>query len=161
MMVEAIFIGIVATGFMDLIAAAQWRLFQVPSLNYAMVGRWLSHIPKGRLIHRAIGQSPPVGGEAELGWIAHYLTGILFAAGFLHFADMGSVQMPGPVGPVLFGAATVVAPFLLLQPALGAGIAARRTPSPWIARTRSLFAHTMFGLGLWIGGLLLAWGAAL
>lgn len=44
---SAIFVGVVATVAMDLAAFAQRRLFGIPSLKYAMVGRWLGHIPRG------------------------------------------------------------------------------------------------------------------
>lgn len=151
MICKAIFIGVVATVFMDLVAMARRRLFGTPSLDYALLGRWVGHLPKRRLIHRPIGQSPAIPGEKALGWAAHYLTGILFGAVFLSVADTPA----GPVAPILFGAATVLAPFLLLQPGMGAGLAARRMPSPWRARARSLLTHVTFGLGLWIGILLL------
>lgn len=155
MILDAILVGVVATGVMDLVALAQSRLFGIPSLDYAMLGRWLAHMPRGRLIHRSIGQSPRIRGEAAMGWSAHYLTGILFTAAF--FSLMGQDWTPGakPVAPVIFGMATVVAPFLLLQPGMGAGLAARRTSSPWRSRARSLQAHATFGLGIWIGSLLL------
>ena len=52
-----------------------------------------------------------------------------------------------------FGVMTVLAPFLILQPGMGAGVAARKTPQPNVARLRSLLAHFSFGLGLWIAGL--------
>ncbi len=157
MILHAIFIGIIATGFMDLIAIVQRRLFDIPSLNYAMVGRWLGHIANGRLIHRpTIGQSSRISGESILGWMAHYVIGILFAAIFLSISDHQWTTMLGPIWPIMFGAITVAAPFLLLQPGMGAGIAARKTPSPWTARARSLAAHVTFGIGLWLGYLLLA-----
>lgn len=157
MILHAIFIGIIATCFMDLIAIVQRRLFDIPSLNYAMVGRWLGHIPKGRFIHRpTIGQSSSIPGESILGWTAHYVIGILFAAIFIVISDHQWTTMLGPIWPIMFGAVTVVVPFLLLQPGMGAGIAAHRTPSPWSARARSLMAHVTFGIGLWLGDLLLA-----
>jgi Protein of unknown function (DUF2938) len=37
-----------------------------------------------------------------------------------------------------------------LQPALGAGIAASRTPRPNIARLRSIITHLSFGIGLYV-----------
>lgn len=58
-----------------------------------------------------------------------------------------------------FGAVTVLAPFLVLQPAMGAGLAARRTPRPGIARLKSLLAHLSFGAGLWVAAIL--WPAAI
>ena len=155
MIYQAIFIGIVATAVMDLIAVAQSRLFAIPSLDYAMVGRWIGHLPQGRLRHPSIKDSAAIEGEAVIGWAAHYLIGILFAAIYLELPEAKAQLAHGPLAPVLFGLATVAAPFLLLQPAMGAGIAARRLPFPWAARRRSLFAHGVFGVGLWIGYLLL------
>ena len=154
MIAQAVVTGLVATGVMDLWALAQRRLWDSPTLDYALVGRWLGHIPKGRLVHRAIALSPPVRAEAAIGWAAHYLTGIAFALAFA--AILGEAWSPGrgPIAPLLFGAATVAVPFLTLQPGMGAGIAASRTPSPWKSRARSLAAHLAFGFGLWIGALL-------
>jgi Protein of unknown function (DUF2938) len=46
----------------------------------------------------------------------------------------------------------VAAPFLLMQPGMGAGIAASRTPRPAAARLHSLVTHGIFGLGLYAAG---------
>jgi len=45
---------------------------------------------------------------------------------------------------------TVVAPFFILQPALGAGIMAANKPNPDAARLKSLMSHFSFGLGLYV-----------
>jgi DUF2938 family protein len=45
-----------------------------------------------------------------------------------------------------------VAPFLLMQPGMGAGIAASRTPRPVAARLQTLVTHGIFGLGLYAAG---------
>ncbi|MNT97543.1 hypothetical protein D3C72_2398910 [compost metagenome] len=57
---------------------------------------------------------------------------------------------------LIVGLATVAAPFFLMQPGMGAGIAASKTPNPHIARLRSLLTHAVFGIGLYLSGLLLA-----
>ena len=49
---------------------------------------------------------------------------------------------------------TVVAPFFILQPAMGAGIAASRAPHPNAARLRSILTHTVYGIGLYLSALL-------
>ena len=59
---------------------------------------------------------------------------------------------------LLFGLTTVVFPFFVMQPALGAGIAASRTPSPWRARMHSLVMHAVFGLGLYASAMLIRQG---
>jgi hypothetical protein len=53
---------------------------------------------------------------------------------------------------MIVGIGSVVAPFLLMQPGMGAGIAASRTPKPGAARLNSLVTHAVFGLGLYAAG---------
>jgi hypothetical protein len=55
------------------------------------------------------------------------------------------------------GFATVVAPFFVLQPALGFGVAASKTAKPNVARLRSLVTHGIFGAGLYGAAWILAW----
>jgi hypothetical protein len=44
----------------------------------------------------------------------------------------------------------------MMQPGMGAGIAASKTPNPNAARLRSILAHTAFGIGLYGSALLSA-----
>jgi len=143
-------IGIGATAFMDLWALAQKRLFGVPSLDYAMVGRWIGHMPRGQFAHNSIASAPSIKGEGLVGWTAHYATGILFAAVLVLIWGRHWAADPTPVPPLIIGIVTVAVPFFIMQPALGAGIAASRAPKPNISRLRSVIAHLSFGLGLYI-----------
>lgn len=152
--INILMIGIGATAVMDLWAVFQNRVFGVPSLNYTMVGRWIGHLPKGRFIHDNIGNAAPVNGEQLIGWSVHYAIGIAFAGTLLAIWGPNWVSVP-TLGPALtVGILTVAAPFFILQPGLGAGIAASKTPSPDISRLRSLIAHTSFGIGLYVSALL-------
>lgn len=152
---QAAIVGVIATGFMDIVAMVRKRLMGTPSLNYAMVGRWLGHIPRGKLHHDFIAKSAAIEGEFYFGWAAHYLIGIGFAVLFVWLFDPAWLVAPALVPALLFGTSTVVAPFFIMQPSMGAGVAAAKTPRPWTARARSITAHMSFGLGLWVGGLLL------
>lgn len=62
---------------------------------------------------------------------------------------------PTLLPPVIVGLVTVVAPFFLMQPGMGAGIAASKTPNPKIARLRSIATHLVYGVGLYISARLL------
>jgi len=146
----AALIGGGATLFLDLWAEFQRRVFGIPSLDYAMVGRWIGHIPSGRLVHAPISQSPPVAGERIIGWTAHYGIGILFAGALLWICGIEWARQPTFAPALITGIVTVSAPFFILQPGMGAGIAASKTPKPNVARLRSLVAHTMFGFGLYL-----------
>ncbi|KAA6120988.1 DUF2938 domain-containing protein [Cupriavidus cauae] len=145
----AVAIGAGATLAMDLWGLAQKHWLGMKPLDYGMVGRWLGHMPRGRFRHEAIGQAPAIPAERLIGWTAHYVTGIAFAAVLL--AVWGPQWACRPtIGPALIvGLASVVFPFLLMQPGMGAGIAARRTPKPGVARLRSVVTHGVFGLGLY------------
>jgi hypothetical protein len=67
-------IGIGATMVMD-----GWALFLrrlgIPSLDLALLGRWLGHLRNGQWKHVNIAGSAPVRGEAVIGWCAHYSIG--------------------------------------------------------------------------------------
>jgi hypothetical protein len=158
-LVSVLVIGVGATAAMDLWTIVRKRLLGVPPFDYGLVGRWLAHLARGRFRHDPIAASPPVRGERALGWAAHYLIGVMFAALLLAIWGLDWVRRPTIVPALVIGFATVVAPFLVMQPAMGAGIAASRTPRPAQARVQTLLTHAIFGLGLyaagWIASLLL------
>lgn len=153
---RAVAIGAGATVVADLWTALLARLTGVPGLDWAMVGRWVGHFPRGRFRHDGIGRAAPVAGERALGWAVHYGTGIVFAALLLAICGLDWARDPTLPPALAFGLVTVAAPFLLMQPALGAGIAASKTPNPTAARLRSLMTHAMFGLGLYLAARLTA-----
>lgn len=152
LLLRAVLIGIGATLVMDLWALLLKRLFGAPSLDYAMVGRWIGHLLRGRLTHPGIARSAPVAGERAIGWIAHYAIGIVFALLLLAIWGPAWAARPTLLPALIVGIATVAAPFLILQPGMGAGIAASRAPKPGVARLRSLMAHASFGVGLYLAG---------
>lgn len=153
---RTILVGAGATLAMDIWALLLKHVYGVTGLDYRMVGRWLGHLPRGKLRHDAIGRSTPVRAEAPIGWIAHYAIGVAFAAGLVAIWGAGWLQAPTVAPALATGLVTVAAPYLILQPALGLGIAASRTPNPTAARLRSLITHLVFGLGLYAAAHLLA-----
>lgn len=150
---NAAVIGAGATAFMDLAALARRHLFGTPSADYALVGRWLAYLPRGRFIHRPIAVSPSMHGEGVTGWLAHYGTGIVFAGVLLAIAGDGWMEHPTILPALAVGIGSVAAPFFLMQPGMGFGIAARLSPNPGAARVRSLVTHLLFGIGLYGAGL--------
>jgi uncharacterized membrane protein YagU involved in acid resistance len=145
----AIAIGIGATLLMDL-----WNLFLklafgIPSLNYCLLGRWLRHMPAGTLRHASITAAQQKSFECPVGWIAHYTIGVVFALVFV-VTSGDWLARPTLLRALLYGIATVVFPFFIMQPSLGLGIAASKTPKPMQARVKSLVTHTVFGVGLYV-----------
>jgi DUF2938 family protein len=151
-LLSASIVGVGATAAMDLWGIARQRLLGIPAANYALVGRWLAWVPRGRLVHDSIAASPPVRHERLIGWTAHYVIGIAFAGVLLSAFGLEWIQAPTIVPALLVGVGTVAAPFLVMQPGMGAGVAASRTPRPAAARVQSLITHVVFGVGLYAAG---------
>lgn len=149
LVLQIIVTGIGATLLMDGWSMCQKKLLRVPPLNYGLVGRWLLWLARGKVRHNTILSTPCIRGESFTGWALHYLTGILFAG--IPFLLQGSSWLHEPLllTGVLAGLLTLPAPWLIMQPALGFGIAASRTPRPWLARMLSLLTHLAYGLGLY------------
>lgn len=145
----SILIGTGATLATDAWALLRRKLFGVALPDYCLVGRWVGHMPRGRFVHAKISGSPPVRAERFIGWTVHYAIGMGFAALLLAIFGLKWARDP-TLGPALLvGIATVAAPYFVMQPGMGAGIAARRTPRPNRARLQSLLTHIVFGLGLY------------
>jgi hypothetical protein len=152
----AIAIGIGATLLMDAWNQFLKRAFSIPSLNYCLLGRWIGHMPGGTLRHTSIATAEQRPFECAVGWIAHYSIGIVFALVFVVFLSGDWITRPTLLPALFYGIATVVFPFLILQPSLGLGIASSKAPRPNQARLKSLATHTVFGIGLYMCALGLA-----
>lgn len=152
---RAVVIGAGATMVMDL-WAAMLRRCGVPSLNLAFLGRWIGHLFRGQWRHSSIASATPVQGERWIGWGAHYAIGMTFAALLLSIHGLDWARAPSLFPALAVGIATVVAPLLILQPGMGAGIASRKTPTPVFNSIRSLVTHTVFGFGLYLAALVTA-----
>jgi len=157
---SVVFIGAGATAVMDLWMLFRTRVLRIPAQSYALVGRWLAGVPRGQFRHERIAASPPVRGELLIGWAAHYLIGIAFAALLLAIWGSDWARQPTLAPALIVGIGTVLAPFLVMQPGMGAGIAASRTPRPGAARVQSLVTHAIFGVGLYAAASVVSIAAA-
>jgi hypothetical protein len=141
---------------MDLWAAIVKQALRLPITNWALVGRWFGHMPSGTFRHRNVADAPPVRGELALGWAAHYAIGIAYGVMYTLFVAYIAGDVPRLLSALLFSFAMLVFPWLVMQPALGGGVFASRTPRPNLARSISLSMHAAFGIGLYLGSRLLA-----
>ena len=153
---QVVLLGAGATAVMDM-----WMLLMkalgVPTLNFAYVGRWVGHACLGRLVHASIGQASFVRGEVALGWVAHYVTGVVFAITLVWVEGIAWLQPPTILPALILGVVTVAVPLLLIQPAMGAGFASSKTPAPGKNRLRSVINHGVFGVGLYLAAQVIAW----
>jgi Protein of unknown function (DUF2938). len=90
-------------------------------------------------------------------WIAHDAIGIMFAIAFVAVVASSGTQHPTLLPAVVFGLVTLVAPCFIMQPLFELRIAASKTSNPTQVRLRSLMNHTVFGVGLYLFGMLVSW----
>ena len=152
-MLGAVVVGLGATLVMDACALLLARVASLPAANYCLVGRWLRHMPTGTFTHASIAAAAPQRAECAVGWIAHYVIGAAYALVLVALVSARWLAEPTVLPAVLFGIGSVIVPYLVMQPAFGLGIAASRTPRPTQARLRSLVAHALFGVGLYVSAL--------
>lgn len=147
---DIVLIGAGATLCIDLWSVLLNKTVRILSLDFCLLGRWLLHMPGGRMVHASIAHSARKPHECTAGWIAHYGIGMAFAIAFTALVGKPWIDAPTLLPALAFGIATVIVPLFVMQPALGMGVASSRAPSPTKARLKSLATHAVFGTGLYV-----------
>lgn len=153
--IRVVLIGAGATAVMDLWQIVL-RALNVPTLNFALIGRWVGHVFRGKWFHDGIAKAEPIKNELQLGWITHYAIGVLFAGLLVLVFGIVWIQSPTVLPAIAIGIATVTAPLLVMQPAFGSGVAFSKTAKPISSCIKSVANHFVFGLGLYISAAILS-----
>jgi len=106
---------------------------------------------RGIFIHWSIAATHKVRGEVVIGWAFHYAVGVAYAALYLEIMRLGFDSEPTLVSALVYAIALLIAPWFVMQPALGIGFMAARTPNPAAVRLINVSVHAVFGLGLYLG----------
>jgi len=146
--------GIFATIVLDIWQRILRATTGLPVTNWGIVGRWFGHMPHGRFVHAAIAEVEPIAGEVAIGWIMHYLIGVLYGVVYVGLIVVVLSGVPTLLNGLLFGLASVVIPWFLMQPALGLGAMGSKAPNPNIPRYSALAAHCIYGVALYAGSTL-------
>ena len=104
------------------------------------------------------GRTDPV--RTRPGLATHYLIGIAYAALLVALQGAAWLEQPTALPALVFGVLTVAAPWFVMQPAMGAGVLALKTPTPLKNGLRNLANHAVFGAGLYLAAAVLAGVAA-
>jgi hypothetical protein len=146
---KSLLIGAGGTLAMDVWALVLNRAAGIPLPNWALVGRWFCHIPRGRLFHDDIAAARGFESERAVGWISHYAIGIVYAGVLIAVMGPDWLAAPTFLPAWILGMVTIGAGWFLLQPGMGAGIASSRRANASQIRLLNVLAHTVFATGLW------------
>ena len=153
---HVVLIGVGATAVMDI-----WLLMllclKAETPNFALIGRWVGNLPSGRFAHASISKAQPIAGERGLGWFTHYAVGMAYACLLVGVQGTEWSREPTLLSALVVGLVTVVVPLFVMQPAMGAGFASSKTPTPLKNCLRSLANHAAFGTGLYLAALFIQW----
>lgn len=153
-LLEILAVGVVATAASDIWQQAQRPVTGIPAANWPVTGRWVLGWREGRLYDPMIGSRTRLTGEATVGWLFHYLIGVIYGGIYLYLAYAVFNTLPTLLNGLIFGLITLAAPFLLMKPALGGGLFGLKAPEPRKGLFLSISAHAVFGAGLYVGELL-------
>lgn len=146
---RSVVLGVAATALLDIWALFLSKAFGIAPPNWAMVGRWVGHLPQGTFVHADIGKAAPITSELAIGWVFHYAVGIVFAAALLAIWGLGWAHAPTFIPALVVGYVTIGCGWFILQPGMGAGIAAVKRPNAMQIRALNILGHTVFALGLY------------
>lgn len=152
---RAVVIGVGATALFDVWGLFLNKAFGIPLPNWAMTGRWFGYLSRGRFAHDPISASAPLPRELVIGWIAHYVTGIVFAFALLLIWGPEWARQPSLLPALIVGLVTVGCGWFILQPGMGFGVAASKRPNANQVRMLNIAGHIVFGIGLYLTALLI------
>jgi hypothetical protein len=157
---RSVVVGVLATMTMDaaFLAAARFGgdAFRTDKISPELIGRWVGGLARGRYRHDDIAAEQPMKGEAALGMITHYATGVTLTHAYL-LAVRRPGHRPDVFTAAAYGAATGLLPFLVLYPSWGYGCFGRRSDEATRLARVMLTGHTVFGAGIGLWASLLVW----
>ncbi len=153
---KAAAIGVGGTAILDVWAFLLQRFFDIPATNWAMVGRWIGNMPSGQFVQKSMAAAASVRGENAIGWSAHYVIGLAYGLLLVGLWGADWVKQPTLLPPMILAVVLLVAPYFIMMPGMGIGVAGSKTPKPNVTRLKSVLGHSIFGLGMYVAALLIA-----
>jgi hypothetical protein len=152
---RSVFIGILATVTMDLLSVTASKLGLIAFLPPRLMGRWFAYLVRGEFLHSDIAQMPPIHYEMAMAVPGHYAVGITLAFVYLSLNSTHGVDIHNLAAALGFALCTSLLPWLLMFPAMGYGWFGTHGPPGTRLFPSSLVTHGFYGVGLWLGALLL------
>jgi len=154
--IRSVFIGIFATITMDVLSVTALKLGWIAFLPPRLTGRWFASVARGQFLHSDIGRVPPINHEVVIAVPMHYAVGIMLAFLYLLLISALGFSPRNLIAALAFALCTNLLPWLLMFPAMGYGWFGTHGPPGTRLFLSSLVTHCFYGMGLWIGVLMLS-----
>ncbi|MBT9473889.1 MAG: DUF2938 family protein [Pseudomonadota bacterium] len=157
MIVRGVIVGLFGVLVFDLWNILAQRAFAIRAPNWAILGKWLL-APFGgdrTPITPATVFSPA---QRYLGAVVHYATGGAFGLALVLAMGPAWSAQPTVLPAVAAGVLTTLLAWFIIMPALGHGVAAAKLPVRHKVRASTLVAHTVMGLGFYLGAVVVQGG---
>jgi Protein of unknown function (DUF2938) len=153
---QVLLAGAIATVSMDVLSAIAIRLRLIAPLSPYVIGRWFASVARAHPFHEDIAREAPGSHELAITLPVHYAIGMCLTALFVLMAHRIGWQARSLSPALAFGVCSSVFPWLLMFPAMGYGFFGAHGPEGTRLFVSSLVSHVFFGLGLWIGVLMVS-----
>lgn len=149
----AVFCGIISTITMDLGSVILTQVRMTDYVQFRMIGRYANGFLRGRLLYDNPMSVEATRFEFAKGIVGHYLIGVFLASLFIFIIAQIKLNAHLLIQAIGYGVISLAIPWVLLSPALGLGLAAKKVPEP--NRSKMLRAnvvnHVLYGIGLYVG----------
>ena len=149
--IEGIVSGIIATLLFDLFQISLTFAYGINKAKWNLAGRYFAGVSKGKYFQEDIDNEPTVKNELFIGYVVHYLIGIIFG---LTYVIINSLFLPEPslTLALIFGFFTVLGGWCIMMPyAYNIGFFASKKEDQKQILVQNLLFHFIFGIGLFIG----------
>lgn len=148
-------VGLGSTLALDIWVTLLEKTIGFPATDWGMVGRWLSGLPRGRLVLDGSDMSPPSGGEKALGWLFHGGIGFAYALLVPLFFGLDAITHPTVLPFIIIGfGLSTLAGLVILFPGMGGGFFASKLPDQGATILYLVVAHGVFAAGQYGAALL-------
>lgn len=151
-----LFIGIFATITMDVLSVTALKLRLIAYFTPRLTGRWFGFMARGHFVHSDIAQAQPINHEMAIAVPMHYAIGITLALVYILVSSVLGFSSSSLFTAVGFALCTNLLPWLLMFPAMGYGWFGSQGPPGTRLFFSSLITHSFYGIGLWLGLLLMS-----
>jgi len=150
-----VIIGVVATVIMDVLSAVSFKFRLIAPLSPRLTGRWFASVGRGQFLHSDIGQTAVISHERAIAVPVHYAIGVTLALIYLFACASLGLAPRNPITALVFAFCTNIFPWLVMFPSMGFGWFGSHGPPGTRLFLSSLASHVFYGVGLWLGALLL------